>query len=147
MKIQQMVFMILAVFFFFMLVGLIFLSYQSKSLLTNYQNLQKEQTISSLQTLINMPELSCGSLCIDEDKLKIIQKEDYSEIWPVSSIEVYRIYPANQSSGYPDYYNVYDSGKSDIQKYSTYVSLCRKLNEMNYVYDRCDIAKLVVGVK
>ncbi|MDO8516779.1 MAG: hypothetical protein Q7S33_01520 [Nanoarchaeota archaeon] len=151
-KIQQMAFMIVAVFFFLIMAGLIFLSYQSQTIKNNYDRLQKDQAISSLQILTNMPELTCGYLCLDEDKLEIMSKKDYSQIWPVASIEVYKIYPVStQKIKCPgtncNYYNVYDSNQQNIQKYSTYVSLCKKVNELEYIYDKCEIARLVVGVK
>lgn len=154
MKIQQMAFMIVAVFFFFILVGLFFLSWQTKSVHEGHAELQKEQTLSSLKTLTDMSELNCDGLsnCVDADKLIVMGGVDYSELWPVSSIEVYKIYPAfNSSIKCPakdcNYYYVYDSGQKNTLEYSTYVSICKKNNIGGYVYDECEIGKLVAGVK
>jgi len=149
-KIQQMAFMIVAVFFFFALAGLFVLSYYSRSLKGSVEQLQKDQAISSLQTLTDMPELSCGYLCLDVDKLIVMSGEDYEPMWPVASIKVYKVYPAFESEiecpGQDcNYYDVYDSGQGDLKEYSSFVSVCQKVR-IGAVYEQCDIGKLVVGV-
>ena len=60
-------------------------------------DLAREQAISSLTTITNMPELTCGHLCLDVDKLEIMSNRDYSDIWPVESIKVYRIIQNSRS--------------------------------------------------
>jgi len=152
MKIQQMAFMILAVFLFFVLVGLFFLSYQYKVLKSKASDLEREQAISSLVTITNMPEISCGHLCLDEDKLEVMLKEDYSKIWPVQSIKVYKLYPfSNKTVNCPapdcNFYGVYNSNQKEISEESTYITLCRKDQKNSYIYDNCKIAKLVVGMR
>jgi len=156
-KIQQMAFMIVAVFFFFLLIGMAYLSYQFASVKTKYADLQKEEAIRSLETLTNMPELSCSEsfLCIDEDKLYALSvKGGYDELWPVASIKVYKIYPSFKGSTQvkcPDancnYYLVYDSGQKSVEEYASFVSLCKKVREGGYTYNKCEIGKLAVGVK
>ena len=153
MRIQQMTFMIVAVFFFFVLVGLGFVSYQVKSSKGGFEDLQKEKAVESLQTLTNMPELTCGALCLDEDKLEIVSKmPEYKEIWPVQSIKVYKIFPAfNRTILCPNvncnFYQLYDSGQKNLKEYSTFISLCKKIKEAGYVYTKCEMGSLVVGVK
>lgn len=151
-KIQQMAFMILGVFLFFVLVGLFFLGWQFRDVRSGFDELQREQAISSLRVVADMPELACDignsrdSLCVDEDKLLIFRGDlgdDYENFWPVESIEVYKIGENNTNSKY----SVYDSGQRNTKKYSTYVSICRKLNEGGYVYDNCEIGKILVGVR
>ena len=99
-QIQQMAFMIAAVFFFFILVGLFFLAIQFKDVKSGASQLQKEQAISSLKVIADMPELnydSSESMTIDEDKLEIMSGHfgsNYDLFWPVASIEVYKVYPA-----------------------------------------------------
>jgi hypothetical protein len=154
MKIQQMAFMIVAVFFFFILVGLFFLGWQYKSLRGSYESLEAEQAISAMNSIIDLTELNCEadrSLCLDEDKLQVmVRKQSYSEIWPVASIKVYKVYPKFDSvvkcpSSDCNYYEIYDSGQENLKSVSTYVSLCKKKSEQGYVYDDCEIAKIVVG--
>jgi hypothetical protein len=142
-QIQQMTFMILAVFLFFILVGLFFLSYQYKVLRAKADTLNREQAISSLSTITNMPELTCGYLCLDIDKIQIMSNKDYSEIWPVESIKIYRL---NQNETSPSY-QIYDSGQKQVTEVSTYVSLCKKSRKLQYNYDECEIGKLIVGAR
>ena len=155
-KIQQMAFMIVAVLLFFVLVGLFFLSWQSKSLKGSYEQLQKEQAISGLSVIADMAELNCDSresLCLDEDKLQVMASSTiHDEIWPVASVKIYKVYPAFDSAvKCPalgcNYYEVYNSRQANLKEYSTYVSLCKKVKEFDYVYDKCEIGKLVVGAE
>jgi len=158
MKIQQMAFMIMAVFFFFVLVGLFFLGIQFRGVGESAQQLQKEQVLSSLEVIADMPELNYNSkwsMALDEDKLRIMSgsfSEDYGEFWPVASIKVYKVYPKSENfvkcpALDCNYFEVYDSGQKNVQTYSTYVSVCRKVRESGYTYDRCEVGKLVLGVK
>jgi len=158
MKIQQMAFMIVAVFFFFVLVGLFFLEIQFKDIKSGAAQLQKDQAISSLKVIADMPELNYNSresMMIDEDKLKIISGSfglDYDLFWPVASVGIYKIYPAfNEIKKCPglgcNFYEIYNSEQKNVKTYSTYVSICKKMKEYGSVYDRCEVGKLVVGVK
>jgi hypothetical protein len=157
-KIQQMAFMILAVFLFFILVGLFFVGWQFKDVKGDFERLQREQAISSLETVANMPEFNCDSrtsLCLDEDKLLVMSgnlSRSYSEFWPVASINIYKVYPRfNETVKCPNagcnYYEIYDSGQTNVKEFSSYVSICKKIRESGYVYDKCDIGKMLVGVK
>ncbi len=155
MKIQQMAFMIVAVFFFFILVGIFFLRVQFADLQGTSAELQKEQAISSLSVIANMPELNCDSrenLCLDQDKLEVMSGEfgkKYDDFWPVSSIKVYIISTSKEIIQCPgincNYFELFDNGQKNSEEYSTYVSVCEKRKETGYVYDNCEIAKLVVG--
>jgi len=158
MKIQQMAFMIVAVFFFFVLVGLFFLGIRLNGIKGSASQLQKEQTISSLGVIADMPELnydSSESMTIDEDKLIVMSGtlgKDYDLFWPVASIEVYKIYPSFTSikecpSVDCNYYMIYDNKQNNTKAYSSYVSICKKVSERGSVYDRCEVGKLVVGMK
>jgi hypothetical protein len=154
-RIQQMAFMIVGLLFFFILVALFFLAWQYKSLRSGYELSQKDQAISSLKVISGMVELNCDSsreFCMDEDKLEIMSKKDYSQIWPVASIRVLKVYPAFTriikcpAQGCNEYV-IYDSGQSGTKEFSTYVSICKNLKENTFPYERCEIGKLLVGVK
>lgn len=158
MKIQQMAFMVLAVFFFFMLVGLFFLGWYLKDIRANRETLLQNEAISSIKVISGMTEFSCSSseeFCLDEDKLRVFGgnfSENYDEFWPVSSVKVYKIYPSFDSvikcpAPNCNYYEIYDSSQSNVVEYSSYVSICKKVRNGNYVYDKCEIGKLLVGVK
>jgi len=158
MKIMQMAFMIVAVFIFFVLVGLFFLSIQLGNIRGNAAQLQRDQAISSLRVIADMPELnydSRESMTLDEDKLRIMSgnlSRTYDLYWPVASIGVYKIYPEfDEEKRCPgtdcNYYEIYDSGQGDVETYSTFVSICKKMKESGSVYDKCEVGKLVVGTK
>ena len=161
MKIQQMAFMIVAVFLFFTLVGLFFVSWQSSSIKQGAGDLQKQQALSSLEVIAGMSELNCDNtegLCLDEDKLNVLTgngnlSSSYSEFWPVSSIKVYKIYPSFDVSGVVkcpalgcNYWKVYDSGQANTEEFAGYVNICKRLRQGGYNYDKCEIGKLSVGV-
>ena len=158
MKIQQMAVMIVAVFFFFILVGLFFLGIMFKDVKGGAVDLQREQAISSLRVIADMTELnydSSWSMSLDEDKLRIMSGgfgEVYDSLWPIASIGVYKVYPrfdeVKECPGVGcNFYGVYDNGQSGVETYSTYVSICEKVREGGSTYNDCEIGKLVVGVR
>ena len=119
MQIQQMSFMLIAVFIFFALVGMFFLRVQVGGIKGSAAQLQKEQAISSLQVIADMPELNFDckeSMTLDKDKLLIMSGDfgqDYDLFWPVASVEVFKAYPAFDSqiecpAPNCNYYNVYN---------------------------------------
>ncbi len=158
MKIQQMAFMIVAVFFFFVLVGLFLIKIKVGNLEESFGDLQREQAISSLKIITDMTELNCGSretLCLDKDKIRLMSgnfSRSYDNFWPVASIRVYLVYPAFSSqvecpANNCNYYEIFDNGQIEREEYSTFVSICERTREGSYTYDRCEVGKLVVGVK
>lgn len=155
MKIMQMAFMLVAVFFFFVLVGLFFIGIRFSDIQSSAAQLQREQAISSLSVIANMPELnfdSAQSFTLDEDKLRIMVGgfgDVYEKFWPVASVSVYKLWPvATELKECPgvgcNYYKLYDNKQSNTRTYSTFVSICKKLKGG---YDECVIGKLEVGVK
>ena len=156
-KIQQMAFMIVFVFIFFVLVGLFFLQMNISNIRSSAAQLEREQTVMALLSWAELPELSCSdhrSGCVDEDKLLALSEQNinrlYLSFWPVASIRVYKINtnlteevrcPASNCN----YYNVFDSGQQQMQSQGTYVSLCRTSRRDNQVYRDCEMAILSIG--
>lgn len=158
MKIMQMSFMIIGVFLFFALAGLFFLNVSLRGISGGAEELAREQAISSLESIAAMPELSYDArttVALDEDKLRIMAGgfgDSYGDFWPIASLEVYKVYPAFDSvvecpAAECNYYDIYDSGQENIEKFSAYVSICKRVKEFGSVYDRCEIGKIVAGVK
>lgn len=177
MKIMQMSFMLIGVFLFFVLVGLFFLMIAFKDVRSGAEDLARAQAISSLEIIAAMPELSYDSgerLSVDEDKLRVMSTlrevadgryqvademlrsssalVDYGEFWPVASLEVYKVYPVFDSvvacpAANCNYYSIWDSGQRNVEKFSSYVSICKRIREFGSVYDRCEVGKIVVGVR
>jgi hypothetical protein len=160
-KIQQMAFMLIAVFIFFTLVGLFFLQISLGDLRYSAEQLEKKQVLSALLSWSELPELSCSdrsSSCIDEDKLYVLSSQDYnrlySSFWPVASIRVYKV-NSNFSLGELEcpqpncnYYNIYKSDQISSQPYyAAYVSLCKKNRLEGQVFESCELATLSLQLK
>ena len=155
-KIQQMAFMILAIFFFFILVGIFFIGWQYASAKKGFATLQEEKALSALKVIADSTELNCDSSedwCIDKDKLVAFGENSglYYDYWSVASIEVLMVFP-NPNEGEPilcplegcDYYVLYDSGQRNRRTYSAYVNVCEDIDRSHEI---CELAKLVLGVK
>ncbi len=155
-KIQEMSFMIIAVFLFFALVGLFVVSLMYSNLHESANQRAEERTRTGLSIIAETPEFSCGKPnCIDADKLLVMMnRKNYSDFYFYSSLEV--IKTGNQSqlidcnrANYPDCdrFLVFDKNKASIKKVSNYVALCRKELENEYTYDKCEIAKVIAGIE
>jgi hypothetical protein len=159
-EIQQMAFMLVAVFVFFTLVGLFFLQLSLGDMRYSAQELERKQVISALLSWSELPELSCSdssSGCIDEDKLYVLSSEDYNRLygsfWPVASIKVYKI-NSNFSSGEIacpglncNYHDIYSSSQADGETIASYVSLCKKVKKDSAVFESCELATLSILMK
>jgi len=159
MKIQQMSFMLLAVFFFFALIGMIMISIKFSNLGDSAKALEEKNALLLITKLADSPEFSCGTVygnaktdCIDWDKVMVLKENmgDYLSFWGISNIEIKRIYPENKGiectlSNYPecDTIKLIDKTSSGYDK-SNFVSLCRKDNYNGKIVDVCELAKLIV---
>ena len=151
-KIQQMAFMIIAVFIFFTLVGLGVVGYYITSIKSDYGRVQEQVAVDSLEIIADMAELRCGKdidFCIDKDKVRVLNKmfnrgEDYGLMWPVSEIRIEQIYP-NSGIGGGIVYQIYKSSQTNVRTVATFVPLCEK-QEGTYKWD-WETAKLIVGIK
>jgi hypothetical protein len=161
-KIQQMAFMLIAVFIFFTLVALFFLQVSLGGLKFSAQEFEREQVLSVLSTLSEIPELSCydGSVdCLDVDKLLVLRgtSEYYKHFWPIASIRVHKV-GSNVSSNEVickgprtpancTYFDVYDSGQTSVSEYATYVAICTTSQRSGRSYRDCEMGKILVGMK
>lgn len=164
MNIQEMLFILLGVFFFFVLVGMFVLSVFYSGMYKEATDIAKSRTLSSITNLASTPEFSCGEPnCVDADKLMgLVQYEatnkNYRNYWPFSSLYVVRTSAFNKpfesmiectAGTYPDCdkFSVYDKNVKNEESISSYVALCRKELEEGYTYNKCEIAKLVAGTE
>ena len=161
-RIQEMAFMLIAVFLFFTLVGLFALSIVYVNINDAASNIAEDRTLSSVTSLADTPEMSCvaaKSNCIDGDKLiNLVGKEIYEELWTFSSLKVIAFsgFGKDESelvectkANYPncDVYYIYDKEVENERAISTHVAICRKELENGFTYDRCGNAKIVAGTK
>jgi hypothetical protein len=161
-KIQQTAFMLIALTLFFVLVGLFFLSFKLSGLREKATTLDEKNAIILSSKISNYPEFSCeeayGSKrvnCIDSDKLMAFVnfKPKYSNFWEISGLEIRKIYPKQSeiicsSSNYPNctYFKIF-SGENSGPDYTSFVSLCRKESFSGAIYDKCELAKIIVSYK
>lgn len=160
MKIQQMAFMLIAVTLLFILVGVFFLSIRLYNVKQTATNLEQKNAMLLVSKLANSPELSCGNAfgtsrinCIDFDKLMALwdRKDDYYNFWGVAKIEIRKIYPNEpvlcDNSNYPDCgdIKILDENVNTQPAVSSFVSLCRKEATEAKIYDKCELAVLMVS--
>ena len=161
MKIQQMTFMLLAVTLLFIIVGMFFLSIRLYSLRKAATNLEEKNAMLLVSKLANSPEFSCGNSfggsrisCVDFDKLIALKYriEEDPELWDVAKIELRKIYPDEggiicDGSNYPDcdIIEILDKKVNTLPATSNFVSLCRKETNGVMIYDKCELAVLMVS--
>lgn len=158
-KIQQMAFMLMAVTLFFILVGMFVLSIQLSGLKGSAAALEEKNAMLLVTKLANSPEFSCGGAfqnkktnCIDSDKVMVLKEniDKYKNFWDVENIEIRKIYPISKEKecsleNYPDC-NIIKIREGDITaEFSNFVSLCRKESFEDEVFDKCELAKLIVS--
>ena len=160
MKIQQMSFMIIAVFIFFALVGMVILTVKFSDLKSSATKLEEENAMLLVTKLANSPEFSCEESfgtqktdCIDADKVMMLKENinKYSEFWGVSNIEIRKIYPKNRNitctiENYPncDTIKLVNKGISGFDR-SNFVAWCRKENYNGMIQTKCEMARLAVS--
>jgi hypothetical protein len=159
-KIQQMIFMIIAVFFLFILVGLFFLSIAMNNLKKTALITEEKSSMLLVSKLANSPEFSCGNAfgtsrinCIDFDKLMALKENagGYSDFWGVAKIEVRKVYPASnvtcQETNYPDcgIIKILDRNVKTLPYSYDFVSLCRKETNEVEIYNKCELARLMIA--
>ena len=163
-KIQQMAFMIVAVFIFFVLAGIFFVSVSMQGIKRDVTSLEREKAITTVANLVDTAEFTCGkSLCLDADKLIVLSsgmQDVFGSLWPVAEIKVRKLYPlisAQDSEDvectgltYPEC-NVFNVYKNDEVKtagaVSSFVALCRKDNKEGFAYDKCELAQINIAYR
>ena len=161
-KIQQMAFVLMAVTLFFVLAGMFVLVFVFSGMKGSAEDTCQKNALLLVTGLANSPEFSCGDAygsrmgsCIDADKVMILKEniEKYGNFWGVESIEIRKIVPAGDKvecelSNYPDC-NSISVKDSDNPGYveENFVILCGKRIKDGQKYDKCEIAKLMLGAK
>jgi len=159
-RIQEMAFMIVAVFIFFVLVGLFALSIIYSNIQKQSTSIAEAQVLSSITNLASSPEFNCiGSKtnCVDADKLIVFSNnKNYQNYWPFTSLRVIKFNAFNKNeadmtectlANYPDcdLFIVYNRNVKNEKLISSYVALCRTEYEEGYNYEKCEIAMFLAG--
>ena len=157
-KIQQMAFMLIAVTLFFVLVGLFVLSVKLTGLRESATELEERNALLLVTKLANSPEFSCGFgfdetklACIDADKVMMLKESisKYENFWQVGNIEIRKIYPEGDivctTKNYPDCNIIRLREEVSGFDLSNFVSLCRKDAEDGEIYNKCELARIMVS--
>ncbi len=160
-KIQQMAFMLMAITLFFVLVGMFIIVFRFSGLKESATLLEEENAMQLVTKLANSPEFSCGDAfggsrinCVDSDKVMALKENiaKYSDFWGVAEIEIRKIYPDNgnvvcTSANYQNcgVIEVFSKNVNSLPPSSNFISLCRKEFENDEIYDKCELAVLMVS--
>lgn len=163
-----MAFMLIAVTLFFVLVGMFVVSIYLSDVRNSASVLEEKNAILLATKLANSPEFSCGKAfknkktnCIDSDKVMVLKEniDKYSNFWDVENIEIRKIYPVSEDKkctlgNYPNCNiiilregNIETEFSNMTMDFSNFVSLCRKESVDGETQNKCEIAKLMVGIK
>lgn len=153
-KIQQMAFVLIALFVFFLLVGLFWITLQKKNLINQVNQLEENQALILSGLLSGISELNCGSYsdyCIDTDKLMVLMnKTAYSDFFPVESIRIVKLGQEKEIkcnfANYPNC-NTFElkKSKNNIVAKGSFIALCRYEELQDYPIRKCDLGKIIIG--
>jgi hypothetical protein len=160
-KIQQMAFMLIAVFILFVLIGMVVLSSKISEIKKSATELDEKNALTLVSRIANSPEFSCErsygnqeSDCVDLDKVFALKKnvENYNDFWGVSNIEIRKVFPVPEreiectENNYPEcnYINLINKDISGFSV-SNFVSVCYKERNVNVVANKCDIGQIILS--
>ena len=153
-KIQQMVFMILAITIFFILAGLFFLALKVTNLERDAQELNQDKAVGLVNKISSNPEITFEGIpnSIDADKLMVLKdSKTYPSFFGVDGIIVQKVYPVESNeeilcttSNYPDCNKIKLFTHSEVASTQSFVSWCRKKSLNGNSYDECSLAILMI---
>lgn len=141
-KIQETAFMLLALALLFVLIFIFYSNMEMQQFYAATNKLKAEEALSMLEKIAAMPEFSClKGTCIDYDKVTAIKNvSGYDALWrSLNSIQIMTIYPEKSLI------TVYDKGGKNTVGYSAYFPLCKTKYREGYIWQDCDLAKLIVS--
>jgi len=158
MKIQQMAFMLIAVTLFFGMVGMVILVIYMSSLSESSNLLEQEKAMRLATKIANSPEFACGDAfgskinCVDFDKVLILKDniDKYKGFWKVDNIMILKTFPSENFGIECNAGNYNECGQLKLREeeisseYSNYITLCRKNSNEGELYDKCEIARMLI---
>lgn len=147
-KIQQMAFMLMAVFLFFILAGLFWLVVQGQSWKKEAALLERNNAVELAGMLAGSGEFSCGSYCVDMDKAMALRNRTaYKGFWK-AGIEIRKLDSGKEkectNSNYPDCNLIKINEEKKSGSMSSFVSLCYRIKEKGYVELKCKLGRFIV---
>lgn len=156
-KIQQMAFMLMAITLFFVLAGMFILVISTNNLRETALELEEKNAMLLVSKLANSPEFSCGGAfgsnrinCVDADKIMMLKQSDerYSDFLGVSNVVIRKTGESEivcNLGNYPNCDIIRLENKNITSESSNFVSLCWKDEFEGGIYDKCQVAKLMVS--
>lgn len=154
-KIQQMVFIIVAVVILFGIVSVFFVSIRFSSLRGDVEDLRKEAVLTQVRKIVGTPEFSwiasddCSS-CVDLDKVFLLKERNaYKGFWTdISLLRISRAYPTYDNleclpESYPRCNQITLVNSGEYEAYESFVSLCRFDDSIGQ--NRCELGKIIMG--
>jgi len=156
-KIQQMVFVLIAIMILFGIVSVFFVSIRFGSLKSDVDDLRKEAVFTQVRKMAGTPEFiwissqDCAS-CVDLDKLLLLkERNSYKGFWQdISLLKVSRVYPLYDTDectmgNYPECNSITLVNEGDFEAYESFVSLCQFDNSIGQ--SKCELGKIIMGFK
>ena len=157
-KIQQMAFMLVAVFFFFILVGLFAATFLFHNVAKHSNEIAREKTILALNNIASSAEFTCGEPnCIDLDKMIVLKNlKDYQNYFDFAGLVIITETGINKdenqmiectTTNYPacDKITILNKTKENLNFQYTYTTLCRKHRVGNYIFDKCEVGIIMAA--
>jgi hypothetical protein len=157
-KIQQMSFMLIAVFVFFMLVLLFYLVISLSGLKNTAKNLESDRVAGMITKIASTPELIFEDqpYSIDADKLMVLKNQpNYLSFLGINGLTVERVYPKVKGvecslGNYPECDTIKlftDNEETESANEGAFVALCRKVSIEGRAENKCELARLLINIK
>jgi len=154
-KIQQMVFVLVAILILFGVVSVFFISIRFNSLHDEVENQRKEAVFEQVRKMAGTPEFiwissdDCAA-CVDMDKLILLKnKTSYKGFWKdISLLKISRVYPTYQTEecsliSYPKCNSITLVQGDNYESYESFISLCRYDGDIGQT--KCDLGRIAMG--
>ena len=158
-KIQQMAFVLVAVFIFFSMAAVFYLSISSSNLRENVESLREQEVLEQVRAISSTAEFNwevsgdCAA-CLDFDKaLMLKERESYQDFWKdIQLLEIRKIYPKEETeiecslTNYPNCNKLTLVEKQgDFRAHGAFVSLCRYDQEKSS--NICELGQVLISTE
>lgn len=152
-KIQQTAFMLVFLTIFFGMVGIIFINVWVWNMKKVANALEENKAVIMSQFLHESSEFSCGSFCVDTDKILFLNSTLYKNLWDINYIKIRKVYPEENidkicnKANYPDCgIFEYNFKSQEGLSAGSFVALCRyERTPHGFVTKKCELGKFLVG--
>lgn len=155
MKVQQMAFVMVAIFIFFGMVSIIYFSIRISGIENNAEDLREQEASELVKKISSSPEFQFSSIncegCIDLDKVWILSKrQGYIGFWNLDYLAIEKIYPEEneecKENNYPrcNLIKIINETKQFGIVSQAFVSLCR-WEPSKEGYYKCEMGRILAS--